>query len=746
MDNNSENEYLKNRIIELEEEVKSHDSEKASNQDESIFRKILEHSTNAFYSHTTDQKLTYFSSQIFDILGYSASEVMIKWTDLISDSPMNDEGFRKTILAIEKGEVQDPYELELIHKLGRKVYVEVHEAPVVENGKTVAIVGALTDITERKIAGKKLIESEEKFRLLFEKSREPILIIDDYNFVECNNATLEMLDYSTSDELFNIHPSKLSPNYQPDGKLSFEKAQEMMDIAYSKGYHRFEWIHMNKYGIEIYMDVALTKIPYKGKNMLFTVWRNISKQKEYEKRIIESEKQYSTLFEQAADGILVGISGGEIVNANESILKLTGYKKKELIGKNISIFFTEEELDKKPLRYDLVNKGDMVIYERIITRKDGKLIPVEMNTKILHDGRIQALVRDLTKRNEAKLAIKKSEKKYRLLFENSQDGIFITDNKGIVDCNTQAIRIFGCNNKEELITRSSADFSPEIQPDGTRSAEKVKEYLISAHNGEKKIFEWLHSRLDGSTFYAEISLIPFVIDNKQYLQSIVRDITERKEIEQRIFDTIIETEEKERQRLASDIHDELGPLLASLKMYIESLNVTNDEKKQGYLKNKLQSLIKESVKNVREVSRALSPYLLNKYGLKSAIKSFIKNFGKRIKIEFETNLEDERFPINIETVYYRIIKELFNNTIKHAEAKNIIIRLNYIEKDLILIYEDDGKGINKDDLNTLEKKGIGLFNITNRIMSINGKYQFILENKKGFGFKLIKEIEKIKNK
>ena len=122
-------------------------------ESEQKFKSIIEHSTNIFYSHTTDHVLTYVSPQVRNVLGYSPEEALIKWTELATDNPINEKGFKLTIKAIETGKIQRPYELELIHKSGTKVYVEVREAPVVENGKTIAIVGALADITEQKIIG-----------------------------------------------------------------------------------------------------------------------------------------------------------------------------------------------------------------------------------------------------------------------------------------------------------------------------------------------------------------------------------------------------------------------------------------------------------------------------------------------------------------------------------------------------------------------------------------------------------------
>ena len=137
-------------------------------------------------------------------------------------------------------------------------------------------------IVEAKTSELKL--SEEKFRLLFEKSHDPILIIDNYEFVECNEAAAKLLGLKSTKDIYKIHPSKISPKYQPDGRLSSEKANELMDLAYKNGYQRFEWMHVNmQKNKEICIDVALTKIPYKGKNMIFTIWRDISRQKEYER-------------------------------------------------------------------------------------------------------------------------------------------------------------------------------------------------------------------------------------------------------------------------------------------------------------------------------------------------------------------------------------------------------------------------------------------------------------------------------
>jgi len=119
-------------------------------KNDEMFRNIFENGTNIFYSHTPDHVLTYVSPQVKNILGYTQGEVMRKWTELSSDNPINEIGFQHTVNAIKTGKAQPVYKLEILHKNGSKVWVEVREAPVVKDGKTVAIVGALADITESK--------------------------------------------------------------------------------------------------------------------------------------------------------------------------------------------------------------------------------------------------------------------------------------------------------------------------------------------------------------------------------------------------------------------------------------------------------------------------------------------------------------------------------------------------------------------------------------------------------------------
>jgi PAS domain S-box-containing protein len=137
---------------------------------------------------------------------------------------------------------------------------------------------------------------------------------------------------------------------------------------------------------------------------------------------------------------------------------------------------------------------------------------------------------------ELKLALHKmreSEIKYRTLFDSANDGIFLLEKHTIIDCNQKFLTIFG-STKEQIIGQTPYRFSPAFQPDGRNSTEKAIEKGRAAISGAPQFFEWKHCRYDGTPFDAEVSLNRIEIDNAFILQAIIRDISERKEVEKRL--------------------------------------------------------------------------------------------------------------------------------------------------------------------------------------------------------------------
>jgi signal transduction histidine kinase len=208
----------------------------------------------------------------------------------------------------------------------------------------------------------------------------------------------------------------------------------------------------------------------------------------------------------------------------------------------------------------------------------------------------------------------------------------------------------------------------------------------------------------------------------------------RKHSERRILNAIIRTEERERQRFAKELHDGLGPIMSTIKMSLSALSKRDLDEHGKAIADNLETVIDEGIIEIKEISNNLSPHVLNNFGLASALSAFINkiNYTGAIHIDFETNLKNERFASNIESVLYRAACELINNTLKHAGAGIITIKLSKTKDLLVMHYADDGKGFSYDEVNQPESIGMGYYNIHSRLGSINGQIE--IDTKEGQGF------------
>lgn len=141
-------------------------------------------------------------------------------------------------------------------------------------------------------------ESESKYKSLFEMSDDAILVIEKNTFVDCNHAVLKMLGYKTKEELLNTHPSELSPEKQPDGRFSYEKAQEMINLALKNGSHHFEWVHTRANGENFPVEVWLSKVKYDNKILINTIWRDLTEKKKTEQTIKKNIEEKEILLKE----------------------------------------------------------------------------------------------------------------------------------------------------------------------------------------------------------------------------------------------------------------------------------------------------------------------------------------------------------------------------------------------------------------------------------------------------------------
>lgn len=200
---------------------------------------------------------------------------------------------------------------------------------------------------------------------------------------------------------------------------------------------------------------------------------------------------------------------------------------------------------------------------------------------------------------------------------------------------------------------------------------------------------------------------------------IARTESQRRISERRILNTVLRTEEKERQRFSKDLHDGLGPLLSSAKMSVSALNSADMSEQNKEIIRNVNYVVDEAIRSLREISANLSPYVLNDFGLSRAISNFINKLPRgEMRIVFETNLKNERFDTDIEVILYRVVCELINNSLKHSGAARVDLSLHYQQGQIRIRYKDNGCGFDPDKVG---QKGMGISNIFSRISSLKGE-------------------------
>ncbi len=207
----------------------------------------------------------------------------------------------------------------------------------------------------------------------------------------------------------------------------------------------------------------------------------------------------------------------------------------------------------------------------------------------------------------------------------------------------------------------------------------------------------------------------------------------KKENEAKVFSSIIKTEEAQKQLFSKELHDGLGPILSAIKMSVSHLIKKNQNTEDIKILKNTENLIDESIISIKEISNNLSPQLLESFGILKALNSFVRKLGNNneINIQLNTNIKTLRFKLNTEIVVYRVLCELLNNTLKHAEANNIYIDIIKEKDTLNIKYLDDGKGFDYNS-ETDKLQGFGITNIISRIKSLNGSVQISSQENEGF--------------
>lgn len=331
---------------------------------------------------------------------------------------------------------------------------------------------------------------------------------------------------------------------------------------------------------------------------------------------------------------------------------------------------------------------------------------------------------------EIREKLKRANEGFVNIFENSSDAVFIVALNGfILEVNRTAETLTGYS-KKELQKKKVSNISKAENLD-------IAQMPFEMMQSHQMIFgtELLHRNGEAIPVETREKIIRYN-DNLSILV-IARDVRHRRELNKLMVQTIANTEEKERKRIAEGLHDDIGPLLSTLRIYIDlvqNTEVTTDEIKD-YSK-KMKEIIGQSISTIRQISRNLMPGVLTDFGLIAAITEFCNNLRQTgiIRINFVSDTKHYNLDTKTENIIYSVIKELINNTIKHADASEIELKISNTNKELKLHYTDNGIGFDLEKKANSGDPGLGIKNLLSKINALSGKVNIL--NNKGFGIEM----------
>jgi PAS domain S-box-containing protein len=438
-----------------------------------------------------------------------------------------------------------------------------------------------------------------------------------------------------------------------------------------------------------------------------------------------SEARFHNMFQDhEAIMWLVKPETGVIVEANRSAKQFYGYpfsSSKQVKIQDLNIQGKDEIL--KALGGAVNRKNNYFLVPHQLASGETRTVeiytsPIEINNEIL----LFSIIHDVTERHKMELALKESESLYKALVNNSMNIILISiDNK--VEFANDAASEFSSVPLNKITGKHIDELLPapaSESGDRTPVSQLIHEAALDNRAVEIKV-----QNAREASFYFLVRGSKIQYKGKDAEMNILTDITENKNVEQFVLKKVIETEENDRRRFASDLHDDLGPLLSAVKLRLglmENLINSPEVIENVTISNELMGLV---VEKVRTISQNIAPHVIENLGLDSAIRDLCKRIllHNGINLEYKSDIEKIRFSQPVELHFYRIISELINNTLKHSHASLIHISLRCVNDTLKLIYYDNGKGYNVQEM-FQKQSGIGLHNILNRVNLINGTIDF----------------------
>jgi PAS domain S-box-containing protein len=418
---------------------------------------------------------------------------------------------------------------------------EVGEISYTARNAVEAIAAEIGSILTRIQNRKAYTESEERYKTLFERTSNPILVIDgDGNYIDANNAALEFMECSR-EELLAMQVKDTLPPYLDDAW--YEKYQALWQDNGTVERDYYVW------GKIKVLELTITPLQLTDRKVFLGIGKDITEKKRIENELRKSEERYRRHFENVNDVIYSIDTDLKITDISPSVEKIMGYKPEEIIGKAAKelIFVDQPNLETALANIQRIFNGEVIqSSEYQFKRKSGEIMYAEISGAPLYsDGKLIGAVsvaRDVTDRKKAEEAVRKSEEKYRTILEEMDESYYETDAKGnFIDANEAIARRFGYTREEFIGLNYKAITRKEDV------ASKVAAFSRVFKTGRPRFWQpVIGVKKDGTLIYLEDSVYPLKNEKSEIigLRGIGRDVTER-----RLWEAALKESEEKFRRL-----------------------------------------------------------------------------------------------------------------------------------------------------------------------------------------------------
>jgi len=592
----------------------------------------------------------------------------------------------------------------------------------------------------------------------FEDSLDSIIFTDEKGYiVETNKAYVALTGYK-KDEIIGKHTSEFSP--MKEGTYECTTGELVrIDKTFSEQLRTTMKRYVEKGKLQNVMGYQLRKdhkiVPVED-SMFFllgndgeriggvAVIRDITVRKKSEEALLESEEKYRGV----VDNVGIGIA---LISPNMEILSL---------NHQMQQWFPEADVSKKPTCYKTFNnpprEGVCSYCPTFKTLKDGQvhesITDTPQGDTTIHyriissplkdkEGNITSaieIVEDITAQKAAQEKLQESEEKYHNLIEHANDAIISLNKEGmIVGINKNAEEMFGYS-REEILGKPS--YVLVLQEDREGQKQKVLEKFASAGTDmdvQHKIREGKGLKKDGTELDIEFSYYFINIQGELIATAIIRDISERKEAEQKLIayqknlksltSKITLTEEQERRRFAEFLHDEIGQQLFATHLQLELLKGSLPSAKDTKILDNAINNIKNVMTNSRSLTFELSSPILHELGFEKALEWLAEQAYEKydIRVTFKDDNQEKPLDDDVKIFLYQAVRELLTNVAKHAQTNNASLSVKKDNSNIRICVKDNGVGFNDSNKHPFdaEIKGFGLFRISERVEQFGGQFE-----------------------